>query len=289
MKTLVIVVTYNGMQWIDRCLGCVRASSVPADLMVVDNASTDGTAAYVKEKYPETILVENASNLGFAQGNNIGFRYALEHSYDSVYLLNQDAWFFPDTLAGLQKVSLAHPEFAILSPAQMQDGAELYNPVFERDVLPRLKPVDEAMHLGEVPFVMAAHWFVTAACLREVGLFEEMFSIYGNDDNYCHRVLYHGLKIGIVDSLRVVHDKQYAPQSLQYKMYRNFYISALVHLCDIRKPLAASLLYVLALSIVKLFKYRSFKVLGYLFKTLGKEDMSNVRRIRRETVKKPSL
>lgn len=282
MKTLVIVVTYNGMQWIDRCLGCVGSSEVPADLMVVDNASSDGTPAYVKEHFPEAILIENNSNLGFAEGNNIGFRYALERSYDFVYLLNQDAWFFPDTLGKLQEISLAHPEFGILSPCQMQADGESYNPVFEKEVLPKMKMTDPALNLGEVPFMMAAHWFVTAGCLRKAGLFADIFPIYGNDDNYCHRVLFHGFRIGLAASLKVIHDKTYAPQSLEYKMYRNFYMAALIRLCDVRKPLPLGVMEVLALSAVKFVKFRSFKVFGYLGKALGK-DMGHVRCIRKET------
>ncbi len=282
MKTLVIVVTFNGMRWIDRCLGSVRSSQVPADAFVFDNASTDGTPAYVKEHFPEAILVESGSNLGFAEGNNAGFRYAAEHSYDFVYLLNQDAWFFPDTLASLQKVSSAHPEFGILSPCQMQADGVSYNPVFERDVLSRVKPADPGMHLGQVPFMMAAHWFMTAECLRRVGYFADIFPIYGNDDNYCHRVLHHGFKIGLVNSMKVIHDKQYSVQSLDYRMYRNFYMSALVMLCDVRYPLVLCIPAVAALAVVKLCKYRSAKVLKYLGSALGK-DMPTVRRIRRET------
>ena len=283
MKTLGIVVTFNGMQWIDRCLGCVAASEVPADVMVVDNASSDGTAAYVKDHFPEAILVENPSNLGFAEGNNIGFRYALEHGYDFIYLLNQDAWFFSDTLGELQKVSAAHPEFGILSPCQMQADAKSYNPIFERDVLSRIRLADSSMHLYEAPFMMAAHWFMTAACLRKVGLFADIFPIYGNDDNYCHRVLYHGFKIGLVENLAVVHDKQYGPQSKEYKMYRNYYMSALVELCDIRKPLLLQSLKVLALTLVKMVKYLSFKPLDYLWKILS-SDISSVRKLRKDSL-----
>ena len=284
MRTLVIVVTYNGMQWIDRCLGCVRSSEAPADAIVVDNASSDGTPAYVKEHFPEAILVENKENLGFAEGNNTGFRYALEQGYDFVYLLNQDAWFFPDTLGELQKVCTAHPEFGILSPNQMQADGESYNPVFEKEVIPSVKPVDSTLHLGEVPFMMAAHWFMPVACLRKTGLFADIFPIYGNDDNYCHRVLFHGFKIGLVDSLKVIHDKQYSPLGKDYWIYRNYYMSALVELCDIRRTLFSRVLFVLALSLVKLCKFRSFKVLGYLWQILGK-DMPQVRRVRRETLK----
>ena len=78
MKILVVVVTYNGRQWLDRCLGSVCASEVPADLYVWDNDSVDGSADFVTAHYPEAKLTRSADNLGFAEPNNMGMRYALE-------------------------------------------------------------------------------------------------------------------------------------------------------------------------------------------------------------------
>ena len=122
MKILVIVVTYNGLKWLDRCLGSVRASEVPADLYVWDNDSTDGSADWVQGHFPEAKLVRSADNLGFAEANNMGLRHALDKGYDYVYLLNQDAWIEPSTLGTLVAASEAHPDYAVLSPLQMTDG-----------------------------------------------------------------------------------------------------------------------------------------------------------------------
>ena len=122
MKILVIVVTYNGLRWLDRCLGSVRASEVPADLYVWDNDSADGSADFVAAHFPEATLTRSADNLGFAEPNNRGMRYALENGYDYVYLLNQDAWIEPSTLGTLISFSESHPEYGVLSPLQMTDG-----------------------------------------------------------------------------------------------------------------------------------------------------------------------
>ena len=124
MRVLVIVVTFNGLKWLERCLGSVRASEVPADLYVWDNDSTDGSPDFVRGHFPEAKLVRSADNLGFAEGNNMGLRHALEKGYDYVYLLNQDAWIEPSTLGTLIAAHRAHPGFAVLSPLQMTDGFE---------------------------------------------------------------------------------------------------------------------------------------------------------------------
>ena len=72
MKVLTIIVTYNGMKWLDRCLGSLRTSSVPSDVLVVDNGSTDGSPAYIQENFPEVMLHCTGENLGFGKANKIG-------------------------------------------------------------------------------------------------------------------------------------------------------------------------------------------------------------------------
>ena len=91
MKVFVIIVTYKGKRWYDRCFGSLRQSTIPLQTIVVDNASNDGTVDYIRENYPEIYLIESKENLGFGKGNNLGLRYALDHGCDYVFLLNQDA------------------------------------------------------------------------------------------------------------------------------------------------------------------------------------------------------
>ena len=140
MKILVIVVTFNGLKWLERCLGSVRASETPADLYVWDNDSTDGSADWVQGHFPEAKLVRSADNLGFAEANNMGMRYALDKGYDYVYLLNQDAWLEPSTLGTLVAASEAHPDYAVLSPLQMTGGFQTLDKQFEKIFAP------EGMH-----------------------------------------------------------------------------------------------------------------------------------------------
>ena len=78
-KLFVIVVTYKGHQWYDRCFTSLRESELPIQTIVIDNASNDGTVEYIREHFPEIHLIESKENLGFGRANNIGMRYALDH------------------------------------------------------------------------------------------------------------------------------------------------------------------------------------------------------------------
>lgn len=286
-KVLVIIVTYNGRKWLERCLGSVTgdAGSVPGmavDVYVWDNDSTDGSADFVASRFPSARLIRSAENLGFSAPNNKGMEYALERGYDYVYLLNQDAWLETGALDKLVAASEAHPEYAVLSPLQMTDGFKELDRQFARIFTPDTKhpvSVSEEVKIGtpdtkhpisvsetyEVGRVMAAHWLVRVEAIRKIGLFnEELFPFYGQDDDWCNRARYHGYKIGVVPAARAVHDRAERPEPLDKTVFRNYYCGSLVRLCNINRPLWLQFLWVLAFTFVKAVKYRSFKPFHYL-------------------------
>lgn len=226
-KVLIIIVTYNAIRWVDKCLGSLTSSHYPNDVFVVDNGSTDGTQDYIKNNYPSVIFQQSNENLGFGRANNIGMTYALDHNYDFVYLLNQDAWIFENTIEALIDLFEQNPDYGILSPIQMQANLKHidlnfkmitcsygYNNHFLEDCY--MQQLDD---IYEVPDVMAAHWFLKVETLRKVGGFSPVFPHYGEDNNFCHRCKYYGIKIGIVPKLKVVHDREYRGISDEKKMH----------------------------------------------------------------------
>lgn len=230
MKILVIVVTYNAMPWIERCLGNLRSSSIKPDIFVVDNGSSDGTQNYIRVHFPEVLFYQSKDNLGFGKANNIGLQYALVNGYDYSYLLNQDAWVFPNTLEKLIDISKRHPEYGILSPMQMEANMEHLDTNFKKNVCkwqssPNLLDdlyLQKKKEVIPVYSVMAAHWLVTSDCLMKTGGFSPSFPHYGEDDNYQHRAIYHGFKIGIVPSLQVVHDREKRKTTKQQTIYMQY-------------------------------------------------------------------
>ena len=285
MKILVIVVTFNGLKWLERCLGSVRASEVPADLYVWDNDSADGSADWVQGHFPEAKLVRSADNLGFAEANNMGMRYALDKGYDYVYLLNQDAWIEPSTLGTLIAASEAHPEYAVLSPLQMTDGFMGLDAQFGKILRSAQngfchpEEAEGQRRIFPVRRVMAAHWLVPRKALEAIGLFDALFPLYGNDDNWCDRARYHGFKIGIVPQARAVHDRVSREEPKEKVIFRNYYMGSLVRLCDINRPLWERFLFVCLFTLVKAVKYGSilpFKHFGSLVRMLP--EVKNSRR-----------
>ncbi|MDN3595041.1 glycosyltransferase family 2 protein [Zunongwangia endophytica] len=210
---MIIVVTYNGLKWIDECL----QSCGDFPVVVVDNNSSDNTKDFIKTNYPNVHLIEQNKNLGFGQANNIGIEYAINHGADYVFLLNQDAYLIEDCLGKLIKIIQDKLEYGILSPfhytksftgldANFSMFMSRYN--ISRDYIFDANE-NKIKDIYSIPFVNAAGWLIPKRTLKKVGYFDSLFFHYGEDRNYCQRVLYHNMKIGIVPNAKMIHDREF--------------------------------------------------------------------------------
>lgn len=215
-RVLVVIVTYNGLAWLDRCLGSLRRSQLPLEVVVIDNGSTDGTPAAIADRFPEVQLIQPGENLGFGKGNNLGLTQALQEGYDYAFLLNQDAWIEPDTVAHLVAVQQQHPSYGVLSPMHLDGNGNALDRLFADYVVPRqcpdlysdlyVRPHDLAP-VYAAQFANAAAWLLSRACLETVGGFDPIFPHYGEDVDYLNRVRYHGVGIGICPAVTICHDR----------------------------------------------------------------------------------
>ena len=213
MKIVAIVVTYNGQKWYDKCFGSLLKSSIPIDVVVVDNASSDDTISYITSRFPSVCLIPSQENLGFAKANNIGIKYALENGADYVFLLNQDAWIEENTMTLLLQTFEDNKNVGIASPMHLNGSYSGLDKEFCDDYVSAECISD--MYLGRlkpyysVPMVNAAAWLISRECILKVGGFDiSLFKHYGEDDNYAQRVLYHGMKIIIASKTTACHDRE---------------------------------------------------------------------------------
>jgi len=237
----IIIVTYNGMPWLDNCL----KSCVNHQVIVVDNASTDETVSFIETNYPNVILLRQSKNLGFGQANNIGMRYALDQGAEHVFLVNQDAYLVDDVLVELLSFQKKHPEYGILSPIHITGSQKKLDKNFSNFMLKEKTGQfysdfvlsNKLAAVYEVPFVNAAAWLLSRKCLETVGGFDPLFFHYGEDDNYCQRVAYHGFKIGVLPKTYVIHDRedrvQKKPDVFSEGYYKNIEKYYKVHYANI--------------------------------------------------------
>lgn len=208
-----VIVTYNGKRWLDRCLGSLHASAGNISIIVIDNASTDGTPETISQDYPYVHLIRSEKNLGFAKANNIGIRQAIDNDADFVLLLNQDAWVNEDAIQTLVRGFAERNDAGIISPIHLNGNASALDWWFGGYMPSDF--VSDAYHnrlqnYYETDFVNAAGWMISRECINTVGGFDtSLFTHYGEDSNYCQRVLYHGFKILIGTQCSICHDREF--------------------------------------------------------------------------------
>ena len=212
-KVVVIVVTFNGEGWVDRCFGSLRSSGFPVSTIAVDNASADGTVSAIKEKYPDVEIIETGANLGFGKANNIGFKKALQGNADYVFLINQDVWIETDTIQKLIDAAKTNKDFGVLCPFHLLPGNSKLEWHFSTYISPEKCPdlysdiyFRRTKEIYQLEFVNAAAWLIDKRTLLEVGGFDPLFPHYGEDDDYCNRLVYKKIKMGVVPSAIITHD-----------------------------------------------------------------------------------
>lgn len=205
------------MKWAERCFSSLRTSSVPVKCIVIDNGSTDGTQEYIKKYFPEVDFTQSPQNLGFGKANNAGIEKAYKEGADFFYLMNQDAWIYPDSFQKLLDVYNAYPDknqLGILSPIHM-DGSEKKLDIFFERYLARNTPDNRIFSDSfnnslkdyyEIDFVNAAHWLLPKATIEEIGGFNPYFFHYSEDYEYVQRISFFRKKIIVCPPSRVVHD-----------------------------------------------------------------------------------
>ncbi|MBT2621800.1 MULTISPECIES: glycosyltransferase family 2 protein [Chryseobacterium] len=284
-RIYLIIVTYNAMKWAERCFTSLRRSSVPIQCIVVDNGSTDNTQEYIKTNFPEVDFIQSSENLGFGKANNIGIEKAHKEGADFFYLMNQDAWLYPDSLEKLLDIYSKHPkqeEIGIISPMQI-DGTEKYLDIFldkyiatnfEKTRLISDLYFQTLKPFYEIKFINAAHWLLPKHTIETVGGFNPYFFHYGEDDEYTNRVLFHEKKTLLVPGSKAVHDGKQFLTKIDYNKFPNLSIET-----KIINPNLNNALYLekksLKQSIVKNIitgNIGTYKKLSLKYKKISKEE-----------------
>lgn len=190
-----MVLAHNGVQLTVDCLTSLLASTWPSlRILVVDNASEDGTRQRIQEDFPQVEVLHSPVNLGFAGGNNLGIRDVLGGGADHVLILNNDTLVAPDAVERLVRVVTDNPDVGAVSPvltyAEPADlvwyGGATYDPSkgFPGRVSHYRKRLsDLALRAGPTDRFSGAAVLIPRAMLEAVGGFnEDLFFLYEDVD-----------------------------------------------------------------------------------------------------------
>jgi GT2 family glycosyltransferase len=217
----VIVVSYNARDDLERSVGSVVGG--PYEVIVVDNASSDGSAELVRERFPRARLLELSENAGFGAGNNEGMRVA---SGQYFLLLNSDAWPRGRAIEDLVEFMDANPAVGVAGPRLVGTDGTLQKSVrgfptvwrlateylFLRKLAPRSRALNAFYGGGfdyssrrEADFLMGAVLLLRRAAVEEVGDFDTDFFMFSEETDLCYRMRRAGWSVEFYPGAEFVH------------------------------------------------------------------------------------
>ena len=219
----IVIVTYNSRDEIGPCLDSLVGHTAPfaTTVTVVDNASSDGTSAYVREGWPSVQVIDAGGNLGFSRANNLGIRATRG---DYVVVLNPDTIAPPGGMPTLVRGLAAHPDAAIAGPRLLNERGfpelswgpaispwgelkqKIVSSLYHRKVRRVVRRIDHLSRQSrEVAWVTGACMAIRRADLEGVGLFDERYFLYTEDVDLCMAVRRRGRRVLFFAQAEFVH------------------------------------------------------------------------------------
>ncbi len=211
-KIFAIILGWNSRDDTLECLSSFKDHLFPNwQIVLVDNASTDNTVATVRAQFPNVHIIENKCNLGYAEGNNVGIRYALEQDAKYVFLLNNDTIVPPSTLKQLLEVAEANSNIGILCPriisyhdhSRQYVGARI---LWENGVGVEIERSPEGLpEFLETDYAPGCALLIRSRVIREIGLLASDFFAYFEDVDWSLRCRQAGYRVVVVPQAAIFH------------------------------------------------------------------------------------
>jgi GT2 family glycosyltransferase len=290
----IIIVNWNAKQYLLNCIRSIKetTSDISFEIIVVDNASTDGSVSALNVEFPEVKLIQNHKNLGFAKGNNIGIRKAAGRY---ICLVNSDVLFFKGCLRQLADFMDKHPDVGMCAPKVLnsdltvQETAgylpNIWTEFGQAVFLDRIKwlegifprpEIDVRMltDIKRVPFLYGCFWMVSKIALDKVGLLDERFFMYGEDVDWCKRFNDAGFEVIYYPKAEVIHfgcaSSANAPVKFYVEMKRSRLLYFRKHYGKTGRLVSACILFIFCT-----FRYIGWTVLGIVCPKKFTDSLAN--------------
>ena len=216
-KISIILLNWNGKEDTLECLESVRSLDYAYfDTIVVDNGSNDESVKAIRKEFPEVKVIETGKNLGYAGGNNVGIRYALENGADYILILNNDTIVDYRLLNVFINATLKIQQPGILSPKIYYYNNR--NKIWYAGAQ-QIKQTARFRHIGigceeidqdcktflETDYASGCALFTNASVFRKIGLFDERFFLTYEETDFCYKAKSKNIKCYVVSEAKVWH------------------------------------------------------------------------------------
>jgi GT2 family glycosyltransferase len=232
----IIILNWNGKKDTVECLDSLKEITYPNyEITLVDNGSVDGSVEFVKKKYPEVEIIESIKNLGFAEGNNVAIRKAVERGTDYILMLNNDTVVDPEFLRELVKVLENDSSVGIAGPTvyyykekdRIQSaGGKI---CFYRGQTPHLTSKNDIKlnEIRDVDYIMGCALLTKCELFKKIGYLNKDYFAYWEETDWCIRAKKAGYRIVHAPVAKVWHKGGSTTQKTrgfyEYQMTRNMF------------------------------------------------------------------
>lgn len=239
----IIIVSYNTEKLLINCLNSIVANTTGVDyeIIVIDNNSKDCTVKMLKLKFPECRLIINNDNIGFARANNQGVRVAKGRN---ILFLNPDTLLFNNAIPKMLDFITKHKDIGIVGPMLYKNEKKEYHPsirIFSKPVYTFLSflPLSGLLvsiynrylvnknKIRRVDWLWGAALLVKKEMLDKIGLFDEHFFLYSEEEDLCLRAYKNGYKVYYFPAAEIIHFKGKSAETSNIEPTEHFWRSKL--------------------------------------------------------------
>lgn len=232
-KIVSIVLTWNSADFIDECIRSLINSSYKTDILIIDNDSSDNTRELIYKNFPDIKVINTGKNLGYAGGNNIGIRNALENNNDYIFILNPDAVVAHNCIKKLLDRLEQEKQVAAVSPKiYFYNSNKIWfvgsNINWHSGETLQLGGEDNGQydHIRYTQRINGCAVMLRSQQIRNVGFMDDQFFLYYEETDWSVKFTDCGLKLGIVTDAKVWHKTSastggYSSPLYHYYMTRN--------------------------------------------------------------------
>ena len=255
-RVAIILVNWNGLDFTVACLDSLRNLDFPNyEVILVDNASDNQEGTLLQKQFPEIKLVQSSSNLGFAGGNNLGIRHALEQGFSHVLLVNNDTLVASDFLAKMLELIEKYPAVGVVQPLifwmkdrnQVWSAGGKWNAWLGRAIT-LLEPKKVTAGLQKLDWATGCCMLISRAALLKAGLLNEQYFAYFEDVEWSLRFREKGFEIALAPQAMIYHEagasskKRHSEGTLSPRVFyyhvRNQFFLIRTAVSSIHKPFA---------------------------------------------------
>jgi hypothetical protein len=241
MDLSIIILNHKTKNLLKECLRAIRFAQpkLVFEVIVVDNASGDGSPEMVLADFPEARLIRAEENLGYAGGNNLGLKAATGRA---IMVMNPDILVLPGSLETLVRFLDTHGDVGVVGPGLVNPNGSIQpscyrfhsvlTPLYRRTLLGLLPAGKRAVadylmadfdheQVRDVDWLLGGALCARRSAIEQVGPLDEAFFLYFDDTDWCRRFWEHGWRVVYCPDARMVHFHQRASRGGVLELFRN--------------------------------------------------------------------